>query len=332
MFLPTLLLLTLLLVFPSSPLANATIRDDETWLDTDGNRINAHGGGMLYDDGVWYWYGECKGDSTWRTPGVDWECYRTEAGGVNCYSSTDLIHWHHRGLVLTPDTTADSPISTYGVIERPKVIRCADTGRYVMWIHIDNDDYSKACAGVAVSDSPTGPFRFLHDCRPMGEESRDMTLFQDIDGRCYLICSTRGNSTLRIYLLTPDATDFTGTYVEALPGQSREAPAIMRHDGRYWMLTSGCSGWDPNEAQVAVADSMLGHWSAIGNPCQGPDANNTFHAQSTYIIPPHGNRPAIAMFDRWNKTQLDHSTYLWLPITFRGGAMVIRKDEKRKTK
>lgn len=320
------LLLTLLAIGACHPTAVAT-SDDGAWRDTDGNLINAHGGGMLYEDGVWYWYGECKGDSTWRAHGVDWECYRTEAGGVNCYSSTDLVHWEYRGLALAPDTTAGSDICPEGVIERPKVIRSATTGKYVMWMHIDNNDYSKACAGVAVSETPVGPFRFLYACRPMGEESRDMTLFQDIDGRSYLVCSSKGNSTLRIYLLTDDATQFTGTYVEALAGESREAPAIMRHDGRYWLLSSGCSGWDPNEAEVAVADSMLGNWKTIGKPCQGPDADKTFYAQSTFIIPAHDGRGAIAMFDRWNKTDLYHSTYLWLPITFEQGEMIIRKEE-----
>ena len=28
----------------------------EVWKDTDGNPINAHGGGLLYHDGTYYWY------------------------------------------------------------------------------------------------------------------------------------------------------------------------------------------------------------------------------------------------------------------------------------
>ena len=30
------------------------------WKDTDGVRINAHGGGLLKDGDTWYWYGEHK--------------------------------------------------------------------------------------------------------------------------------------------------------------------------------------------------------------------------------------------------------------------------------
>ena len=30
------------------------------WLDTNGNRIQAHGGSVMYIDGTYYWYGENK--------------------------------------------------------------------------------------------------------------------------------------------------------------------------------------------------------------------------------------------------------------------------------
>ena len=71
------------------------------WHDTDGNVINAHGGGILYHEGTYYWYGEYKGDSTYWNPKVpSWECYRTEAGGVSCYSSQNLVDWKFEGLAL----------------------------------------------------------------------------------------------------------------------------------------------------------------------------------------------------------------------------------------
>lgn len=90
------------------------------------------------------------------------------------------------------------------------------------------------------------------------------------------------------------------------------------------MITSGCTGWDPNVAQVAVADSMLGNWTVIGNPCTGPDADSTYHSQSTFILPITGKPDTyIAMFDRWNKTDLDDSRYVWLPLFFKNGNPVI---------
>lgn len=52
-----------------------------------------------------------------------WECYRTEAGGVNCYSSKDLLNWKYEGLVLQPEMSdTQSDLHPSKVLERPKVI------------------------------------------------------------------------------------------------------------------------------------------------------------------------------------------------------------------
>ena len=37
-----------------------SIRPGKEWLDTDGKRIQAHAGCMLYENGTFYWYGENK--------------------------------------------------------------------------------------------------------------------------------------------------------------------------------------------------------------------------------------------------------------------------------
>lgn len=47
----------------------------EVWLDTDGNPINAHGGGILYHNGRYYWYGEYKKGKTVLPDWATWECY-----------------------------------------------------------------------------------------------------------------------------------------------------------------------------------------------------------------------------------------------------------------
>lgn len=36
------------------------IRPGQIWLDTNGKRIQAHGGSVIYIDGTYYWYGENK--------------------------------------------------------------------------------------------------------------------------------------------------------------------------------------------------------------------------------------------------------------------------------
>ena len=123
-----------------------SIMPGKEWKDTDGNPINAHGGGVLYHNGTYYWYGEYKGKHTYRSPGVDWDCYRTEAGGVSCYSSKDLYNWKFEGVVLEPDTlNPHSDIHPTMVIERPKVIYNDKTGKFVMWMHIDSYNLESCC-------------------------------------------------------------------------------------------------------------------------------------------------------------------------------------------
>ena len=99
---------------------------------------------------------------------------------------------------------------------------------------------------------------------------------------------------------------------------------MFKHEGKYYLISSGCTGWDPNVAEIAVADSIMGEWKVIGNPCTGKDACKTFYGQSTYVQPVIGKKDAyIAMFDRWNKTDLEHSLYIWLPVIIGDGTITI---------
>jgi len=299
--------------------------------DTAGEKINAHGGGILYHNGTYYWYGEYKGDSTYRNPKVpNWECYRTEAGGVSCYSSKDLTKWKFEGLVLKPemkDTVSDLHYSK--VLERPKVIYNDKTKKFVMWLHVDSNDYSKAAAGVAVSDSPTGNFTYLGSIQPNNAMSRDMTLFKDDDGKAYHVYSSENNETLYISQLTDDYLKPSGKFTRNFVKASREAPAVFKHNNKYYILSSGCTGWDPNQAEYAISDNMLGKWTVMGNPCSGKDANITFYGQSTHVLPISGKKDAyIAMFDKWNKKDLINSRYIWLPITFKGDSINIAWKDK----
>ncbi|BES61735.1 glycoside hydrolase family 43 protein [Dysgonomonas capnocytophagoides] len=301
------------------------------WFDTEGNMINAHGSGILYHEGTYYWYGEYKGDSTYWNPKVpSWECYRTEAGGVSCYSSKDLSNWKFEGVVLEPNLTDTlSELHPSNVLERPKVIYNDQTKKFVLWLHVDSHDYAKAAAGVAVSDTPNGKFEYLGSMRPNDAMSRDMTLFKDDDGKAYHVYSSEENRTLYISLLTDDYLKPTGKFTRNFIDQSREAPAVFKRNNKYYILSSGCTAWDPNQAEYAVADSMLGEWKVMGNPCSGKDADITFYGQSTHVLKIEGKEDAyMAMFDKWNKTDLINSRYIWLPIQFSGDSIDIAWRDK----
>lgn len=309
-----------LILATSTPLCaqqkNDAFRPKEIWKDTEGNAINAHGGGIMYHKGTYYWYGEYKVGKTILPSWATWECYRTDVTGVSCYSSKDLLNWKFEGLALkaVPDDP-NHDLHPSKVCERPKVIYNKKTKKFVMWIHAENADYSMAAAGVAVSDRPEGPFEYIGSFRPNETMSRDQTLFVDDDGTAYQFSSSENNQTLHINRLTDDYLRPDGTYVRRFVDKAREAPAVFKYDGKYYMLSSGCTGWDPNQAELAVADSIMGEWTVLGNPCTGIDADKTFYGQSTYVIPVNAKKGLfIACFDMWKKKDLADSRYIWLPL------------------
>lgn len=114
------------------------------------------------------------------------------------------------------------------VLERPKVIYNKKTGKFVMWAHVESADYSKACAGVAVSDSPVGPFIYQGSFRPNNAMSRDQTVFVDDDGRAYQFYSSENNATMYISLLTDDYLKPSGRFTRNFVKESREAPAVFK--------------------------------------------------------------------------------------------------------
>ena len=287
------------------------------WKDTQGNTINAHGGGILYYNGTYYWYGEIKKGKTWRVPGSNWENYRVNAGGVSCYSSKDLMNWKYEGVALAPNTTDSlNDLHISKVIERPKVIYNKSTGKFVMWMHIDSDNYGFARSGVAVSNSATGPFEYVRSERPNGNMARDMTVFQDDDGKAYHFYSSEENATMHICLLSDDYLSHTTTEKRILIKEYREAPAVFKNGNKYYLISSGCTGWSPNPCSYAVADAVMGDWTQVTNPCTGKGSEQTWQSQSTYVIPVSGKaNNYIFMADRWNKLDLEHSLYVWLPLT-----------------
>jgi len=291
----------------------------EVWLDTAGNPINAHGGGMLYKDRTYYWYGENKAGRTW-VPEANraWNGDRVDVTGIRCYSSRDLYRWKDEGLVLKADPADPaSDLHPSKVVERPKVAFNARTRKYVMWMHIDTADYKSARAGVALSSSARGPFRYLGSVKPEGADSRDQTLFVDDDGKAYRIYSSEWNKATYISLLSDDWLRHSGRFLKIFRSQSLEAQAVFKRGGKYYLIASECSGWDPNPAHAAIADSIWGPWRELANPCHGPQANTTFNAQSTFVFQVAGRPDAyIFMADRWNKSNLPDSRYVWLPLEF----------------
>ena len=298
----------------------------EVWKDINGVPIDAHGGGVMFHEGIYYWYGEIKQGKTWTHQcNRSWGGTRVVMTGVSCYASRDLVHWKNMGNVLPSVSDPNSDLYSGKVLERPKVTYNKSTGKFVMWMHIESEDYKVARAGVAVADKPAGPFRYLGSVRPDGAMCRDMTLFQDDDGKAYLFFASEENATMHVSLLTDDYLKPSGKFERIFVNHSTEAPAVFKHHGRYYFVGSGCTAWEPNAARAAVADSIWGPWKELGNPCQGKDAEKTYRGQSTFVLPVAGKEDAyIFMADRWNKDNLMDSRYLWLPLEFKDDHFEVR--------
>ncbi len=236
-----------------------------TWPDNNGVHINAHGGGMLYKNGIYYWFGEHKiaGDAGNRA-----------MVGVHCYSSKDLYNWKDEGIALavSPDSTND--MAKGCILERPKVVYNPKTKKYVMWFHLElrGQGYKAARAGVATADKVTGPYIFVKSYRPNagfmplypegtpdnekvncahpanesegffcrdlpgGQMARDMNVFVDDDGKAYHIFSAEENYTLDIAELNDRFTGHTGKFARVYAGHQEEAPSIFKHNGIYYII------------------------------------------------------------------------------------------------
>ena len=295
-------------------------KNGQMWYDVDGNPIQSHGGCIIKFNEKWYWYGENKGQD--NVPGTR----RVDVIGVSCYSSYNLVDWKYEGLVLSANTeNPDSPIHTSKVLERPKVLHNEKTNKFVMWFHSDNAGYYFAGTGIAVSDTPIGPFKLIYATQPNRQESRDMTLFKDDDGTAYLIHSKDWNKTLNIARLTDDYLNVDGFYVSVMVDQEREAPALCKNGNTYYMVTSGCTGWLPNSALYSQSSHIFGKWKLIDNPCEGEGYRTTFGGQSAYIFENNGQN--YLMLDHWKPNDLKNSGYSILPITFNNGIMTVNWQE-----
>ena len=244
------------------------------------------------------------------------------------------------------------------VMERPKVLYNESTGQYVMWWHCDGRtptntaDYGKARAGVAVADNPAGPFKFVgtyllasdpdrtsHGFDSEGGHVRDMNVFKDDDGTAYVLYSSEGNEVMYIARLNDSYTGLAKDPEDMIHGEdfatistdSREAPAMFKYNGMYYLITSGCTGWAPNQAAYAVAEDPMGPWTRMGDPCVGDTDRNTFWTQSTCVIPVDPeNGEFIYMGDRWYNpdtgADISDSRYVWLPIEFGSDNTIMIKD------
>ena len=266
------------------------------WLDTDGNRIQAHAGYMFYENDTFYWYGENKEKSDTEFDVWHW--------GVRLYSSKDLYNWTSEGIILPPELEdTDSPIYFNTKMDRPHILYNKKTSLYVMWVKIMKDSRADFAA-IATSPSIKGPFTIVKtNYYPNGFLFGDFELVQDGD-KAYCIYE-RPHSELIITPLTDDylaveEDNYKSYFHNGHPPFIREAPATFVHNGNIYMITSGTTAKFPNPSETAVADSYMGEWKILGDPHVNDPKRTSFDSQISCIFKhPAKENLFIAMADRW---------------------------------
>lgn len=268
----------------------------QVWLDTNGNRIQAHGGSVMYIDGTYYWYGENKEKTTGKDDIWHW--------GVRCYTSKDLYNWEDKGLIIEP--CPDDPSSSLhpaAMMDRPHIIYNEKTGKYVCWLKIMNKNGTQS-ETIMTADHILGPYELVREgLRPLNMSAGDFDLVVAPDGKAYYYFERVHSETICADL-TEDYTDVTGYYSthfpRVAPPHVREATAHFYRNGKHYLVTSGTTGYLPNPSEVAAADTWHGPFTVLGNPHRNDPSNTSFHSQISSVFKVHGKKDLyIACADRW---------------------------------
>ena len=276
-----------------------SIRPGQILLDTEGKRVQAHGGSIFYDENTetYYFYGENKEFTTKGSNIWTW--------GVRAYASRDLYNWEDKGLIIEPnEEDEDSGLNPRkAMLDRPHIIYNRFTKKYVCWCKIMQYDGLQT-ETVLTADSFLGPYTVVREhLRPLGMSAGDFDLVVAPDGKAYYMFERVHSETI-IADLTDDYTDVTGYYSTHFPHDYppfvREATAHFMRNHRHYLITSGTTGYLPNPSEVAVADTWHGNYKVLGNPCPDDESDTTWHSQISSVFKVPGKKDLyIAVGDRW---------------------------------
>lgn len=213
---------------------------------------------LVYNDKLYLYTSHDEDDSTWFTMN-DWKLYSTD----------DMVNWteHPTPLSFKTFEWARGDAWAAQCIERD--------GKFYMYVPV-TDCKGESAIGVAVADSPYGPF---YD--PLGTSlvqadfgNIDPTVFIDDDGQAYLYW---GNPNCFYVKLNKDMISYEGG-IHAVPmtpesfgrreGNPKratlyeEAPWLYKRKGAYYLFYAG--GPIPEHLAYATSDSPEGPWKYGG--------------------------------------------------------------------
>ena len=294
-----------------------------TFKDTDGDLVNAHGGGIIQVCDTFYLHGEYfLSNSTTNM-----------FNGFSMYSSKDLVTWKkegNKGIILPQQSGGELGPNRKG--ERPHIIKCPATGEFVLYAHAADSTY-QADKEVVYATSPTvnavysykGP---LLNGNAKAEHS-DMSAFADETG-AYVVTESG-----HVFTLAKDCHSWTAdNQYKTLNGTTGgiEAPTVFKDtNGTYYFIGSDKTGWRANDDFYSTAKSMNGPWTYKGYIA--PQGKLAWMTQSTWVLPIKGSQGTVFMYwgDHWYGNQDttapgDHNylaTYVFQPLILTGGTTLL---------
>jgi hypothetical protein len=309
----------------SGPVGTFTgaLADGIKFIDTDGNPVNAHGGGIIKEGDTFYMHGE------YFEPNTTDNNFK----GFTMYSSKDMSTWKFERVILPTQPSGELGPNRKG--ERPHIVKCPATGEFVIYAHAASADY-QTDKEVVYATSPTvnGEYTYrgpLTNAAGTQANHSDMGTFVDGD-KAYVIAES-GN----VYTLATDCHSWVSraTY-PAVNGNSGgvESPAVFKANGTYYWVGSYKTGWRANNNFYSTAPAMTGPWTYQGFIAPVVDTadklsnERTWLSQSTWVQPIQGCKGTTYVYwgDHWYDTintslpgRYNYlATYVFQPLVFTG--------------
>lgn len=220
-----------------------------------------------------------------------------------CYSSKDMKTWTSHGSPLAPKDFkwAEGEAWAAQVIEK--------NGKFYWYVTVEHDRTKPGKAiGVAVSDSPTGPFKDARGSALVtadmtsngghGFEDIDPTVITDTDGTTYLFW---GNTNCFYAKLKPNMIELDGPIKQIGLPWFTEAPWLHKRGDLYYL---SYAAWFPEKIAYATAPSIHGPWTYRGLLAEGAGNSNTIHQAiiefkgQWYFVYHNGSLPGGGSFTR----------------------------------
>ncbi|HSD07427.1 glycoside hydrolase family 43 protein [Flavobacterium sp.] len=230
------------------------------------DKYTADPAALVYKDKVYLYTGH-------DVPEKDFNFYRMNDWLV--YSSSDMIHWqeHPVPLKVTDFSWAKGDAWASQVIEK--------NGKFYWYVAVEHGTVPGKAIGIAVSDSPTGPFK---DALGKALITNDMTtktkiswddidpsVIIDDDGQAYLFW---GNTVCNYVKLKPNMLEIDGPIQTIDLPNFTEAPWIHKHKGYYYL---SYAYQFPEKIAYAMSKSINGPWEYKGILNEIAGNSNTNH-------------------------------------------------------